>query len=120
MEHNDRSTSIEDLKSAVAVFCTERDWDQFHTNKDLAIGIVTEASELLELFRFKSDDQIKETMSNRREEVCDELSDSLYFIVRFAQINGIDLSSEFYRKLEKDGVKYPVEKAKGCNRKYDE
>lgn len=117
----DDVSTLDDLKAAIADFCDERDWTQFHNNKDLAIGIVTEASELLELFRFKTDAQITEMMSGpRRVGIEDELADALYFIVRFAQLNDIDLSSAVERKLEKNREKYPVSKARGCNIKYDE
>ena len=83
--------------------------------------MVTEASELLELFRFKSDEQILEMMSSeRREDVVDELCDTFYFVLRFAQMNGIDLTEGLRSKMAKNAEKYPVSKAKGCNLKYDE
>ena len=117
----DEKTTIADLKKEIMEFCDERDWDQFHNQKDLAIGIVTEASELLERFRFKTPEQIEELMSGpSREEVADELSDTLYFIIRFAQMNDIDLSDSLSRKLAKNAEKYPVSKVRGCNKKYDE
>ena len=118
---NDGVTTIDDLKAMVASFCDERDWGCFHTSKELAIGLVTEASELLQMFRFKDDDQISETMSGpRRQDVIDELCDSLYFILRFAQVNGIDLSSGLGEKIRKNAEKYPVDVCKGRNLKYDE
>lgn len=118
---NDCRTTIDDLKKMVGDFCTERDWDQFHTNKEVAIGIVTEASELLELMRFKNDSQIENMMhSDRRQDIVDELCDTLYFVLRFAQINGIDLSTGLEAKLKQNSEKYPVELCKGKNLKYDE
>lgn len=117
----DSSCTVEDLKRMTGDFCEERDWDQFHNSKDLAIGIASEAGELLELFRFKSNDESDEmSRLSRREDVCDELADTLYFVLRFAQINGIDLSEALRDKLAKNALKYPVEKVKGCNKKYDE
>ena len=121
MPMSDNTATMDDLKAIIAKFCDERDWTQFHNNKDLAIGMVTEASELLEIFRFKDEAQIGELMAGpRREEVIDELADSLYFTIRFAQLNGIDLSSAMERKIGKNSMKYPVEQSKGCNLKYDE
>ena len=118
---SDEDTTIADLKDSIAEFCAERDWDQFHNSKDLAIGIVTEASELLERFRFKTPEQIDELMSGPgREGVVEELCDTMYFILRFAQMNGIDLSESMKAKLAKNAEKYPVSLAKGCNKKYDE
>ena len=118
----DSSTTIKELKDKVQKFCKERDWDQFHNPKDLAIGVSTEASELLDIFRFKRDEDIKEIISDpgKRQAVGDELADVLYFLLRFAQMNNFDLSEELNRKLAKNNTNYPVEKAKGSNKKYNE
>ena len=121
MAVNDSDTTVSELQSIIKEFCDERGWEQFHNSKDLAIGMVTEASELLELFRFKSDEQIADMMSSdRREDIVDELCDTFYFVLRFAQMNGIDLSQGLKGKLAKNAEKYPVSKARGCNLKYDE
>ena len=117
----DNKITIEQLKKEVQKFCEDRDWDQFHNPKELAIGISTEANELLQLFRFKSEDDMKALMnSDKRTEVEEELADVLYFVLRFAQMNNIDLSTIVNNKIEKNDKKYPLEKAKGCNKKYDE
>ena len=85
----DSLTTVKELKDKVQKFCEERDWNQFHNPKDLAIGVSTEASELLDIFRFKRDADIKEIMSDssKRQKVGDELADVLYFLLRFAQMN---------------------------------
>ncbi len=117
----DNKTTIEELKTFVTKFCIERDWQQFHNPKDLAIGITTEASELLERFRFKSNEQIDILMkSTKRSEICDEVADIFYFTLLFAGYNNIDLASELKRKLEDTKKKYPIDKVKGNNKKYDE
>ena len=117
----DTQVTIEELKDLVKDFCEARDWDQFHNPKELAIGISTEANELLQVFRFKSEDDMKALMnSEKKTEVEEELADVLYFVLRFAQINNIDLSEAVKNKIEKNNKKYPLEKAKGCNKKYDE
>ena|SRR3989344_3235975 len=110
------------LAHFVKKFCEDRDWDQFHDAKELAIGIITEASELLEHFRFKSNDQIKAMFSNpvKRKEISEEVADVLYFLVRLAQRYNIDLTTELEHKLIKNAERYPVEKAKGSNKKYTE
>lgn len=114
----DDSTRIDDLKSIVGKFCDDRDWEQFHNPKDLAIGISTEASELLDIFRFKDEKQVEEIMNGeKREDVLDEIADVFYFVLRFAQMNNIDLSKELKRKIDKNSKKYPIEKSKGCNEK---
>ena len=118
---NDKEVTLEELKNKVKEFCEKRDWDQFHNPKELAIGISTEANELLQIFRFKSEEDMKKVMSSdKRIEVEEELADVLYFVLRFAQMNNIDLSSAVSNKIEKNGKKYPAEKVKGCNKKYNE
>lgn len=119
---SDDERTIRDAMELVNGFCKERDWDQFHNPKDLAIGMTTESSELLELFRFKTEEQCKEMMSDapRSEMVRDELADVFYFVLRFAQMNDIDLYDALSHKLDKNRERYPVDKSKGSNRKYDE
>ena len=118
---NDRKTTVEELKNLVRKFCEERNWGKFHNVKELAIGISTEAGELLQHFRFKSHGECDRMMkSESREEIVDELSDVLYFVLRLAQLYNIDLSSSLKRKLEKNEKKYPVEKSRGSNKKYNE
>ena len=117
----DNKVTIEELKNKVKEFCEKRDWDQFHNPKELSIGISTEANELLQLFRFKSEEDMKNLMnSDKRIEVEEELADVLYFVLRFAQMNNIDLSSAVSNKIDKNDKKYPAEKVKGCNKKYNE
>ena len=117
----DSDCTIEDLKRLAGDFCDERDWARFHNPKDLAIGIASEAGELLELFRFKSEEQSGEMCAvSRRTDVSEELADTLYFVLRFSQITGIDLSEALKDKLAKNALKYPVDKVRGCNKKYDE
>lgn len=117
----DKETTIEQLKDKIKKFCEDRDWDQFHNPKELAIGISTEANELLQIFRFKSEEDMKTLMnSEKKTEVEEELADVLYFVLRFAQMNNIDLTEAVKNKIEKNDKKYPLEKAKGCNKKYDE
>jgi NTP pyrophosphatase (non-canonical NTP hydrolase) len=112
--------TIKDLKQKVKEFCEARDWDQFHGPKDLAIGVITEASELLEHFRFQSDEQALALLNDPhiREEIEDELADVLFFLLRFSQRFEVDLDKALLRKIEKSERKYPVEKAKGKNTKY--
>lgn len=110
MKQLDKKTTIEDLKRKVEAFCSERDWDKPHNPKDLAIGAVTEASELLELFRFCSEKDSLEMLkkSETRERVGEELADTLCFLLRFAQMYKLDVTSCLERKLIKNAVKYPA------------
>lgn len=118
----DDEINVKLLKEKVKDFCEERDWDQYHNAKDLAIGIITEASELLEHFRFKSESKVDDLFKNKqkKEEISEELADVFFFVLRLAEKYQIDLSDELQKKLEKNTVKYPIENAKGSNKKYTE
>ncbi len=117
----DKETNIHELKEKIKSFCEDRDWDQFHNAKELAIGIVTEASELLQHFRFKSEKQVNEMFkSEKKQEITEEIADILYFTLRLAERYNIDLTTELNKKMEKNKEKYPIDKAKGSNKKYTE
>lgn len=119
---NDLKLSVQSLKDIVQSMCEDRDWDQFHNPKDLAIGIITEASELLELFRFKSKTEVMDllTDNDKMGKVKDELADIFFFILRFCQMYEIDLTESLLCKIEKNKEKYPIELSKGSNKKYTE
>ncbi|MGA2664194.1 MAG: nucleotide pyrophosphohydrolase [Nitrososphaerales archaeon] len=119
---DDSVTTIRELKQVVKDFSDARDWDRFHGAKDLAIGMVTEASELLQEFRFKSDEEVEGLFrdSLKAEMIGDEIADTLYFILRISQRYNLDLTRELQRKMEKNAVNYPVEKSRGSNKKYGE
>ncbi|MBS3167163.1 nucleotide pyrophosphohydrolase [Candidatus Woesearchaeota archaeon] len=118
----DSKTTIKELKEKMKVFSEERDWTQFHGAKDLAIAISIEAGELLEHFRFKSEKEIELMFNNskKKEDICNEIADILTYLVRLAQKYNIDLSDEFNKKIEISKKKYPIEKFKGSNKKYNE
>lgn len=118
----DSENNINELKKLVEKFCDDRDWEQFHNPKDLTIGISTEANELLSLFRFKNKEDMEVMLKNlnKREEIEDETADIFFFLLRFAQMNNIDLSEVLKRKIEKNNKKYSIEKFKGSNKKYSE
>ena len=118
----DHETKLYELKDKIKAFCEARDWDQFHNAKEHAIALSIEASELLEIFRWKNEKEVAELFKNekKKEGIEDEMADILYFLVRMAQRYDLDLSEALDRKMEKNEKKYPVEKAKGSNKKYNE
>jgi NTP pyrophosphatase (non-canonical NTP hydrolase) len=118
----DKETNIQVLKDQIKDFCEKRDWDQFHGAKDLAIGVITESSELLEHFRFKSEKEVEELFKNpeKREHISEEMADVMYFLLRLAQKYDVDIADALNKKLDKNEKKYPIEKAKGSNKKYTE
>jgi NTP pyrophosphatase (non-canonical NTP hydrolase) len=113
---------FDELNAEVREFCERRDWKQYHTPKDLAIGLVTESSELLELFRFKDLTEQSDLLadSETREDVEAELADILFFLLRYADLYDIDLDAALERKLETNRARYPTNEYRGSNRKYDE
>ena len=118
----DSERKVYELKEKIREFCDARDWDQFHNAKDLAIALSIEASELLEIFRWKNLEEVEALFSNekKREDIEDEMADVLYFLLRMAQMYDLDLSDALDKKMVKNNMKYPVEKAKGSNKKYNE
>ncbi len=116
----DDDTTLAVLKDRVTAFCTARDWDQFHGPRDLAIGAVTEAAELLALFRFHPDDEITATLADpvARVPVEHELADVMFFLLRLAARHGIDVAAACERKLAVNEARYPVATSRGSNRKY--
>ncbi len=118
---DDAMTTFAELKEQVKQFCEARDWDQYHNAKDLAIGVSTEAGELLDLFRFKSLEEVEEMFRDdgELEDIEDEIADVLFFLLRLGQKYNIDLAVAFERKMEKNEEKYPVKMARGLNKKYN-
>ena len=118
---NDNKTTIKELKSLAHEFNMERDWDQFHNAKDLAIDISVEAAEILEHFIYKTNTEVDELFrSKKRGEIEDEVADVLWGTLMLAEKYDIDLAKALGKKMEKTAQKYPVDKAKGSNKKYTE
>ncbi len=111
---DDTTTPISEVKEALDAFNEARDWGQFHTPKDLAMCISTEAAELLECFLWKSPDD-----SLNMDAVREELADIFITATNLANKLGVDIMSAVEQKLEVNGRKYPVEKAKGRSTKHD-
>jgi len=103
-------------------FARARDWDQFHTPKNLSMALAAEAAELLEIFQWLTEEQSKRVMKQGKsaEAVRHELSDIFYYLVRLADVLGVDLEKAFWEKLRLNEKKYPVARAKGSARKYNE
>ena len=101
---------LKDLELKVREFCEVRDWGTYHSIKNLAIGAVTEASELLEPFRFLNDAESLDFVNSKdgRVAVEDEMADVLFFLLRISDRHGIDLAQALERKIIKNAVKYPA------------
>lgn len=106
-----------DLQARIKQFCSDRDWSQFHDPKNLAISLQLEAAEVLELFQWTKNNEIKDT---RAEQLPDELADVLYWTMMLANHYDVDLLNALEEKMKKNEEKYPVEKAFGSSDKYSE
>lgn len=117
---SDQTTHLATLRDWVRLFIEARDWDQFHTPKDLAIGLITEAGELLEQFRFRNDDEIETLLGDDAfcEALQHELADCLYFILAFSNKLDFDLTQALQAKMAISARRYPVHLASGRNVKY--
>lgn len=112
--------SINKLKEIVKNFRDERDWRQFHTPKNLAMALSVEASELAELFLWDDNEESFKTAQNKNEHLQEEMADVLIYLLSMSDILNIDLSKAVINKLEKNNIKYPVQKSKGSCKKYTE
>jgi len=105
---------FEEIIKKLIDFRNERDWEQFHNPKDLALAITVEAAELLELFLWKQPEDAD------KEKVKKELADIFAFAFLLADKYGLDIKQIILEKVEENGIKYPPEKARGTAKKYNE
>ena len=110
--------TLDELKKHVEDFIEERDWSQFHNPKDLSQALSIEAAELMELFLWVSQEDSHKVVEENREALSDEMADVFAFLLALSKATGIDLGDALLNKLEKNKVKYPVDKSKGKSTKY--
>ncbi len=112
---SDETTSVEDLKAAVASFVTARDWDRYHSPKNLAMSISIEAAEILEHFQWLTVEEATEAMQDARtkDEVEEEIADVMIYCLSFASQTGIDVSEAIRSKLERNEGRFPVDRIRG-------
>ncbi len=108
------------LRDALRRFAAEREWEQFHTPKNLAIALSVEASELLERFQWLTADESAALDDNALARVREEMADVLLYLVRLADVLGVDLLAAARDKMVLNAKKYPVDKARGNSRKSTE
>jgi NTP pyrophosphatase (non-canonical NTP hydrolase) len=111
----DATTTVAELRAGMAAFVHEREWEQFHSPKNLAMALATEAAELMEHFLWIDSDASRAAMNEpaRRDEVADELADVAGVIFALCNALDLDLSDAVSRKMAKNVLKYPVEKCRG-------
>jgi len=113
-------TELEILREQLRAFAAERDWEQFHSPKNLAMALSVEAAELLEHFQWLSEEQSKRLPPASLAAVSEETADVLLYLIRLCDKLDIDLVAAAQRKIASNAVKYPPDKARGTARKYTE
>lgn len=111
---------LDDLQQRLLMFAKERDWEQFHAPKNLAMALAVEAGELMEHFQWLSEGQSECLSDDKRQQVAYELADVFIFTLRLAERLGVDLPQVVEEKIRINEQKYPVEKVRGSAKKYTE
>lgn len=114
-----KNTSLDTISRQMAAFAAERDWDQFHNPKNLAMAVAVEAGELIEHFQWLTPEQAENLPRAARDEMALECADVLLFLLRLCDRLDIDLAAAAEKKLALNAKKYPVEKSRGRATKYD-
>ena len=116
------SLDVAAVQAHLRRFAEARDWEQFHTPKNLVMALAGEAGELTELFQWLTPDESRSVTDDpdKRRQVEDELADILQYVLRLADVLSVDLESALWAKLRRNEEKYPVSLAKGNARKYTE
>ena len=114
------SDSITALTAEIRAFRDARDWMQFHNPKELAVAITAEAGELLQHFVWQTHAQSEQRVVDRRGDIESEIADVALLLFELADNCGFDLATAMRRKLARNEERYPVDKARGSNRKYNE
>ncbi len=116
----DDQTTIHELKDLVRGFSRERNWEQFHHPKDLALALVCEVGEVLEYFRYRTHEEIQKHLDDvkTRQELGHEFADCLWLLLRLADVCQVDLAHSLQEKVGLAAIKYPVEQSFGRPDKY--
>jgi len=120
MDKGQQLNSLEALRDRLRVFAGERDWDQFHTPKNLSMALIAEAAELVEHFQWVEGDKSHLLEEKVRPSVEEEIADIFIYLVRIADKLDIDLYSAAERKIVINARKYPADRVRGSARKYTE
>eukprot|EP00249_Psilotum_nudum_P007245 c20424_g1_i2 orf=259-696(+) len=120
-QRNGTFVTLKDLTTMMADFASERDWEKFHSPRNLLLALVGEVGELSEIFQWKGEVPrgLPDWSTAEREHLGEELSDVLLYLLRLADICEVDLGQAALGKLRKNALKYPVEECKGSSRQYN-
>jgi NTP pyrophosphatase (non-canonical NTP hydrolase) len=114
-DRHDDVTTVQDLKNVVRQFVSERNWEKFHNPKNLAMSLAIEAAELMEHFQWRTLEESGEVIWDKqnREQIAEELADCLAYALGIANVMNLDLSTALRAKMERNALKYPVDKSAG-------
>ena len=115
-----KTETLRHLAEQLREFAAERDWEQFHSPKNLVMALSVEVAEILEHFQWQTQQQSRELDAAKRQEVEQELADALIYLVRLADQLDVDLLEAAERKLALNEAKYPADRVRGSSRKYSE
>jgi NTP pyrophosphatase (non-canonical NTP hydrolase) len=101
-------------------FAAVRDWEQFHSPKNLASALIVEAGELLEHFQWATEEQSRNLSAEKREQVAQEMADVLLYLVQLSTTLKVDLGEAALKKIQVNEERYPADRARGSSRKHDE
>ena len=112
--------SLEQIKIQLREFASERDWDQFHSPKNLSMALIVEAAELVEHFQWLTEDQSQTLPAEKLAEVEQEIADIQIYLIRLADKLGVDMEKAVNAKIELNAKKYPADKVRGSAVKYSD
>lgn len=114
------SDNLHTLKQKLRTFAQERDWEQFHSPKNLAMALSVEAAELLECFQWLTEGESKAVSGEKLAAIADEIADVQLYLIRLADRLGVDIIEAATQKIVKNEAKYPVDQVRGSSKKYTE
>lgn len=112
-------SDVSQLTQRILDFINDRDWNQFHNPKDLALSLVLESAEVMEHFQWKNNEEMQDYIKSNKKEIGEELADVLYWVLLMSHDLDIDIKQAFEDKMLKNETKYPIDKAKGKHDKYN-
>jgi NTP pyrophosphatase (non-canonical NTP hydrolase) len=111
---------LDALRERLREFVRERDWEQFHSPKNLVMAMIVEAAELVEHFQWATEQESHALSDDKREQVAQEIADTFVYLLRLCDVLGLDIIEAANRKIDLNAKKYPADKVRGSNAKYTE
>ena len=115
-----QNLNLKEISQRLREFADERDWEQFHSPKNLSMALSVEAGELVECFQWLTEEQSYALRGSQLNAVAEEIADVQLYLIRLADKLGVDIADAVEKKIEKNGAKYPVDRVKGSSKKYTE